>query len=60
MRYRIEQAVIVMLGFAFGVGIANCAAPGDLWLPGFAGLAMALFCREHFVRGFHGPPKGQH
>lgn len=57
MRHRIEQGVVLLLGFIFGAGIANCVAPGDLWLPIIAGVAMAVFCREHFVYTFPGEPK---
>jgi hypothetical protein len=48
--HRVERAVVEAVGFLLGAALAVCIAPGDVLLWVLAGLVLAVFCREHFVR----------
>ncbi len=53
-RYRIEQAFVSTAAFVLGAALAMCIAPGDIVLWLLAGVLLAVFCREHFVRNCAG------
>jgi hypothetical protein len=54
LRHRIEQGIVLALGFLLGAGLAICVTPGDYILCVLAGVALSLFCREHFLRSYGG------
>lgn len=53
-RYRIEQSLVLAMGFLLGAALAVCIAPGDVLLWVLAGAVLAIFCREHFVKNCAG------
>lgn len=63
-RYRIEQAVVTVLGFSIGAALAMCIAPGDMLLWVAAGVTLTLFAHAFFIRDLGGellwPLTGSH
>lgn len=44
--YRIEHAVVLVLGFLVGAALAVCVAPGDIMLAVVAGIVLGFFAHE--------------
>jgi hypothetical protein len=61
-RYRIEQIVVMALGFFAGAALAVSIAPGDILLWVATGIVLGVFSRAFFVRDLGGellwPPIG--
>jgi hypothetical protein len=53
-RYRIEQLLVMALGFLVGAILAICTAPGDMLLWAAAGIALSIFARAFFLRDLGG------
>ena len=53
-RHRIEQAVVIGLGFLAGAILAVCITPGDVFLWVLAGIVLAIFSRAFFICDFGG------
>jgi hypothetical protein len=53
-RYRIEQIVVMALGFFAGAALAVSIAPGDILLWVATGIVLGVFSRAFFVRDLGG------
>jgi len=53
-RYRIENAVVTVLGFLVGVALALFVTSGDIVLWVMAGAALAIFSHAFFIRDLAG------
>jgi hypothetical protein len=53
-RYRIENAVVTVLGFFFGTALALLITPGDILLWVVAGIAFAIFAHAFLIRDLAG------
>jgi hypothetical protein len=47
--HRIEQAVVMLLGFLVGAALAVCIAPGDVLMWVVAGLVLSVFARAFLI-----------